>query len=254
MRAIALTDHDSVEGCGDAVAEGHRAGVRVIPGCEFSVAAPWGELHLLAYFVPFENAKLVGFIRRQQEMRIRRAHLIVRRLRDAGVRIDVKDVFARSEGGAIGRPHVARVLVEYGAVADVSEAFRKYLGANRPGFVPKELPSLPEVAKLVRSLGAVSSAAHLGSLATRTNLRELKSLGVDAVEVLHPAHAEPLASRISKFALETGMLRTGGSDWHGEDVACHDRAVLGGVEIPEEWLRDVERFHAERLASLSPRP
>jgi predicted metal-dependent phosphoesterase TrpH len=230
---------------------GAEVGVRVISGCEFSVGVHWGEMHLLAYFLPYEDERLNLFIEHQQQMRIRRAGAIVQRLADIGVTIDLNDVFAKARGAAVGRPHVARVLVECGAAVDVSDAFRKFLAAKKPAFVPKKLPDLKDVTNLIRSLGGLTSAAHLRSRATRTTLIGLKAAGIDAVEVKHPAHNEVLERSISSLAIETGLFRTGGSDWHGDSSVQDSRAQLGNIEIPEEWLHALDRAHAERLATLS---
>ncbi len=250
LETIALTDHDTIEGYEEAAARGVECGVRVIAACEFSVAASWGELHLLAYFLPHEDARLNEFIDNQQAMRTTRAGSIVERLADIGVRVDLEDVLDNAKGGAVGRPHVARALVNCGAAYDINDAFRKYLAAKRPAFVPKKLPELEDVTEMVRSCGGVTSAAHLRSRATRATLIALKAAGVDAVEVVHPAHVDILARRISTLALETGLHRTGGSDWHGEDGPDDERALLGCVEVPREWLVEIENFHVERTATL----
>lgn len=250
LEAIALTDHDTVGGCHAAAEAGAETGVRVIVGCEFSVAAPWGEMHLLAYFLPNEHPALDTFLAEQQAMRSRRAYSIVDRLAALGIVIEMEDVVAKAKGGVVGRPHVARALVDKGAAIDIGDAFRKYLGAKRPAFVPKALPALEDVTMLVRSMGGVTSAAHLRSRATRATLSGLRSEGVDAVEVLHPAHIKVVADKISSLALESGLLRTGGSDWHGEDSVEIDSARLGGAEVPMEWLEDLESLHLRRLAKL----
>ncbi len=250
LETIALTDHDTVGGCEEAAARGIEKGVRVVAACEFSVAASWGELHLLAYFLPQYDARLERFIDHQQAMRETRAGSIVERLADIGVRVDLDNVLENAKGGAVGRPHVARVLVDKGAAKNISDAFRKYLAAKRPAFVPKKLPQVEDVTDLVRSLGGVTSAAHLRWRATKATLIDLKTAGVDAVEVMHPAHVDTLADKISTLALNIGLLRTGGSDWHGEDAPEEERALLGSVEIPEEWLAEIESLHLTRMAKL----
>lgn len=250
LEAIALTDHDTVDGCLPAIMAGKIAVIRVIAGCEFSVAAPWGEMHLLAYFLPCDNSTLAEFLDEQKAMRGRRACSIVERLADLGIVVNLDDVLAKAKGGVVGRPHVARALVDVGAAIDVSDAFRKYLGAKRPAFVPKTLPALADVTRLVRSMGGVTSAAHLRSRATKATLSGLRSEGVDAVEVVHPAHVDVVASKISSLAVDVGLLRTGGSDWHGEESVEVPSALLGGGEVPGEWLAEIENLHSERLATL----
>ncbi len=247
LDTIAITDHDTVEGFETAASVGREIGVTVVSACEFSVAASWGELHLLAYFLPHKDPRLVSFIEHQQVMRSRRAEAIVGRLADVGVHVDLEDVLANAKGAAVGRPHVARALVDSGAATDINDAFRKYLASKRPAFVPKKLPELRDVTELVRSLNGVTSAAHLRSRATRTTLIGLKAAEVDAVEVLHPAHVEIVAEKISALAIEVGLLRTGGSDWHGEDSPEYERALLGGVDMPREWLTEIENLHDERM-------
>lgn len=249
VTVIALTDHDTLDGVGEAVAAGTRLGIRVVTGCEFSVRVRWGEMHLLGYFLPHDDAGLMHFLAEQRAMRERRALEIVARLQRAGVTIEESEVFAEAAGGAVGRPHVARVLVRLGVVTDINEAFDKYLGAKRPGFVPKHLPGVAEVTELVRGINGVTSAAHLGARAGRVVLRELRSAGVDGVEVLHPAHDNVIAARLDSLAAALAMLPTGGSDWHGDDTFGSDRAPIGSMSVPSVWLESVERLHMERKAA-----
>ena len=250
LDTISLTDHDTVGGFEEAASRGEVCGVEVIPGCEFSVAASWGELHLLAYFLQHDDPRLISFIDHQQVMRANRARAIVDRLADIGVHVQLDDVLENSRGGAVGRPHVARALVDCGAAADVNDAFRKYLATKRPAFVPKKLPDLEEVTELVKSVGGVTSAAHLRSRATRATLIGLKAAGVDAVEVKHPAHVETVEHKILALANELGLFKTGGSDWHGEDEPEDDRALLGIVKVPSQWLEELESLHSKRLTAL----
>ena len=246
LTTIGLTDHDSLAGLPEAELQGSEAGVEVVAGCEFSVAAPWGEMHLLAYFLPDDDERLNSFLQDQRLKRRRRAERIVERLNKAGAVITVEQVLRASSGEAIGRPHVARALVDGGVVPDVDAAFRRYLGWRRPAFVPKELPPVAEVTELVRSVGGVTSAAHLRDRATRRILRQLRGAGVDGVEVMHPAHDQATVQRVERLASELDMLPTGGTDWHGEAVASPERAPLGSITIPQEWLERLRARHLER--------
>jgi predicted metal-dependent phosphoesterase TrpH len=250
LRVIALTDHDTVAGVPEARAAGATAGVRVIAGCEFSVAAPWGEMHLLAYFLPEEDADLVAFMDTQRAQRFDRMGEIVRRLNAAGVPVGLEEIRAGAAGGALGRPHAARALVARGKVGDVAEAFHRYLGKGRPAFVPKELPALARVTALVARLGGVTSAAHLKERTTRPALARLKAAGVDAIEIHHPAHGPEIVDRLGRLVSELGFHRTGGSDWHGEaEALAGGRAPLGGITIPTAWVDEIEAVHASRRSS-----
>ena len=244
LEAVALTDHDTVAGLPGAREEGDRLGLRVIAGCEFSVAAPWGEMHLLGYFLPLDQPVIDRYLADRRADRLRRAEAMVARLRGLDVSIGIEDVVAAAgtggAAGAIGRPHVARALVERGAVADVGVAFDRYLGFGRPAFEPKRLPPLSEVADLVHRFGGVVSAAHLKDRATSRNLRRLQAHGLDAVEARHPRHPPDLRARIEHLAHDLGLLVTGGSDWHGDAMAGMVHAAVGSQRVPASWLADLE--------------
>lgn len=245
---MALTDHDTVAGVPEARAAGDLVGISVICGCEFSVRASWGELHLLAYFLPLGHAELDDFLADQRGARAARMDEIIRRLGAAGVPLGRPDVERIADGGALGRPHAARALVAKGLAPDVQSAFDRWLGRGRAAYVAKRLPAVDEVTALVRRLGGVTSAAHLKDRGGRGTLEALQRAGVDAAEARHPSHDETTARRIQRAAAELGMLLTGGSDWHGEVRALDDhRGPLGCVEVPESWLDALEARHRERL-------
>src|SRR6058998_2177160 len=174
LAAIALTDHDTTAGVPEATRAAESLGVRVVPGCEFSVKAPWGELHLLAYFLPPGNTRLEAFLAGTRAARQRRAEQIVGHLRRLGVAIEVADVERAAAGGALGRPHVARVLVERGVTIDMNDAFGRYLGRGRPAYVEKPLPTLLQVTELVHGVGSIVVAAHLGDHGTEGQIRQFQ--------------------------------------------------------------------------------
>lgn len=242
---IALTDHDTLDGLEEAIAASRDVNLRVVAGCEFSVAARWGEIHLLGYFLPLDAPKLNEFLATQRENRRIRAVEMVARLNRSGIAVTVDNVLQQAGGGAVGRPHVARALVTRGVVPDVPAAFIKYLGHGRPAFVPKQLPPVAEVASLVRRVGGLTSAAHLKDRAVRAVLQELKSQGVDGVEAVHPSHDQLTVHRIVELARELDLLVTGGSDWHG-DAAGTDRTALGSLDVPAEWFVRMEEIVALR--------
>lgn len=242
LAAIALTDHDTTDGVADATAEGARLGVRVIPGCEFSVRAPWGELHVLAYFLPPADERLQAFLRDKRAARRRRGEQMVAKLQALGIPIELEDVQARAGGtdGALGRPHVARALVDAGSVLDVADAFRHYLGRGRPAFVEKPLPALREVTELVHAVGGLTVAAHLGEHGTEGQIRQFQDQGLDGIEVRHPSHSPAVEQRLCRIAERLGLAISGGSDWHGDSEYGHSHAPLGGMRVPAEWLQPLE--------------
>jgi 3',5'-nucleoside bisphosphate phosphatase len=240
VTAMALTDHDTVAGVPAAIAAGEQVGIRVIGGCEFSVAAPWGEMHVLGYFLPSGNALLEEFLVRCRADRERRGRAMVERLHRLGIGVSDADVLAEAEGGAVGRPHVARALVRRGDVGSVGEAFDRYLGRGRPAFVEKSLPTFTQVAELVHRVGGVVSAAHLTDRGTRSLLVHFKQMGLDAVETRHPSHDPDVRARLTEFALDLRLHRTGGSDWHGDPVGDEAQIAIGSQNVPLAWLEALE--------------
>jgi len=241
LSAFALTDHDTLAGVEPATRAARPLGVRVVPGCEFSVRAPWGELHLLGYFLPMGDPALEAFLSQARSARERRGAQMVEKLQRLGVEIDLEDLAFQAGSGAVGRPHVARALVDAGAVQDFEEAFDRYLGRGRPAFVDKPLPALREVADLIHGAGGLGVAAHLGDRGHEAQLRTFKADGLDGVEVRHPSHPKHVEARLTKLARELNLAVSGGSDWHGEENAALAHAPLGGMDVPMEWLEDLEQ-------------
>jgi 3',5'-nucleoside bisphosphate phosphatase len=244
LAAIALTDHDTIAGVPAALDAGGRLGVRVVGGCEFSSAAPWGEMHVLGYFLPSDSPELEGFLERCRADRVRRAREMVARLQRLGVALEYDDVLHQSKGAAVGRPHVARAIVTRGSAIDVSDAFDRYIGRGRPAFVDKTLPAFREITELVHSVRGMVSVAHIKERGTRSFLERLKREGLDAVETRHPSHYPELRARLTDIALRLGLLTTGGSDWHGDPEPGETHGALGSQDVPLEWLERLEELRA----------
>jgi 3',5'-nucleoside bisphosphate phosphatase len=250
LRAIALTDHDTLAGIPEALAAGQRYGVRVVGGCEFSASAPWGEMHVLGYFLPAESPQLNTFLEACRADRVRRAQAMVNQLRQLGVDLSFDSVLQESAGGAVGRPHVARAIVRHGGAINLGDAFDRFLGRGRPAFVEKTLPLFRTVAEVVHEAGGLVSVAHLKERGTRSFVERLKGEGLDAVETRHPSHDPDLRARLTDIALQLGLLRTGGSDWHGDPEPGVTHGTIGSQSVPLEWLQALD---AHRAASLTSR-
>jgi predicted metal-dependent phosphoesterase TrpH len=236
LSAIALTDHDTTAGLAEAFAAGDEFGVNVIGGCEFSIEVPWGEMHLLGYFLTPGDAELEEFLTAARVDRARRVNDMVTRLVGLGIMVTVDDVLREADGAALGRPHVARALLKRGVVTTIQQAFDRYIGRGRPAYVDKAMPTLRTIADLVHARGGVVSAAHLKYVGTRDNLAMLQRDGLDAVETRHPSHQADVLANLTDSALALGLARTGGSDWHGEIDAAGTHAMLGSQQVPDEWL------------------
>jgi predicted metal-dependent phosphoesterase TrpH len=251
LRAIALTDHDTLAGLPEALAAGARFGVRVVAGCEFSVAAPWGEMHVLGYFLPAQSSALESFLERCRADRLRRAQEMVLLLQRLGLDLSFESVLQESAGGAVGRPHVARAIVRHGGATDPGDAFDRFIGRGRPAFVEKVLPAFRAVAEVVHAAGGLVSAAHLKERGTRPLIERLQAEGLDAVESRHPSHDPDLRSRLTDIAIQLGLLRTGGSDWHGDPGPGITHGSIGCQRVPQEWLERLDEFRATSVEATA---
>lgn len=251
LRAVALTDHDTLAGVPEAVAAGERLGIRVISGCEFSAAAPWGEMHVLGYFLPSAAPALEGFLQHCRSDRVRRAQAMVQHLQHLGIEISFDSVLLESAGGAVGRPHVARAIVRHGGAIDPNDAFDRFIGRGRPAFVEKTLPEFRTIAELVHAAGGLVSVAHLKERGTRAFIERLKGEGLNAVETRHPSHDPDLRARLTDITLRLGLLRTGGSDWHGDPEPGVTHGTIGSQQVPQEWLDRLDDLRAGSLTSAA---
>ncbi len=251
LAAMALTDHDTVAGVAEARAAGVTLGIKVLTGCEFSVKVEWGEMHLLGYLLPDQDPELLGTLNRMRAGRADRGVAMVEAIRKIGFPIEVVEVERAAAGAPIGRPHVARVLIEKKIVRNFDEAFERFLGQGRPAYVPKVLPELAEITGLIRRVGGVSSAAHLRERGSQAQLAAFKDQGLDAVEVRHPSQSGPVRAKLEAAAGVLGLLKTGGSDCHGEAAVSPSHSVVGGERVPLEWVLAMERLAAERRSPAS---
>jgi 3',5'-nucleoside bisphosphate phosphatase len=245
--AIALTDHDTVAGIGEATAAARRLGVRLVPGVELSAVEGEVETHLLGLHLS-RPTEIEAGLAALRAMRHDRAERIVERLNALGVRISFAAVLEQAAGAAIGRPHVARAMVEEGWATDLRDAFDRYLGNGRPAFVSKERLTMADAIAMIHRAGGLAFVAHPGHTGTRARLETLAADGLDGVEVLHPSHGAEDVARLRAIADHLDLLPTGGSDWHGADTGPR---TLGSMRVPAEWLARHDARVADRGARVS---
>ncbi len=248
LAVIALTDHDTVAGVHEAVLAGEGLGVRVIRGVELSAHedASGREVHVLGLHVTRLDA-LERELTDLRQKRTERARLIVDRLSEIGVAISLDKVLEQSNGGAVGRPHIARALIQSGAVADQHEAFDRYLGQGRAAFVPKSLFLIEDAIRIIHEAGGIAIWAHPSRTAKRERVERLVAQGLDGLEVRHPSHSPDVAAGLEALCDFLGLVPSGGSDWHGP---VGDR-TLGGQIVPREWLERQERLVASRVPATA---
>ena len=243
LTALALTDHDTIEGVPAAREAGQRLGVRVIAGVELSAVQDDQEIHLLAlHLTHLEGLQLR--LTELRTMRYARARKIVEKLNLLGVPLTLDEVLLQSNGGAVGRPHVARALIARGFVPDFREAFTKYLGGAGSAFVPKAHFSVADAIAIAHEAGALAIWAHPGDGGRREKLEPLVAAGLDGLEIKHPSHSSEDVKRLQALADFFGLLPSGGSDWHG---APDGPRRLGIMNVPVEWLERQD----EKVASVA---
>jgi predicted metal-dependent phosphoesterase TrpH len=231
LAAIALTDHDTTAGLAEAIAEGERQGIRVVPGIELSAVEEDHETHILGLHLG-STAPIDARLAELREMRRTRASKIVDLLNAHGVRITFESVLEQSGAAAIGRPHVARALIAEGWAVDSRDAFDRYLAAGRPGFVPKDQLTMRDAIGLIHAAGGLAIVAHPGQNGTRERIEALVRDGLDGVEVRHPGHSNEDMLRLMALVEHFQLVPSGGSDWHG----VPGPRTLGAMKVPMEWL------------------
>lgn len=242
VTTLAVTDHDTVVGIAEAEAAGRRLSVRIVPGIELSAFVGAREVHVLGHFIDPRNVRLVEVSALLRVKRRERIVVMVERLAGLGVAVSVERVEALSGGENLGRPHLARALVEAGCAADVADAFRRYLGPGRPAFVERYKLAIEEAIGLVRAAGGTATLAHPGvSKLGEVEVREMRAAGLAGLEVDHSDHRPEQREAWRAVATALDLVPTAGSDYHGETVAPGRR--LGTAAMDE---RDFRRLEARR--------
>jgi 3',5'-nucleoside bisphosphate phosphatase len=252
LSAVAVTDHDTVEGLPEALAAGGRLGLRVVPGVEINLEHERVTMDLLGYFLAGQPSD--GLLRTLVDLRgyrDERNARMVERLADLGMPLEPEDLQAVAEDGAVGRPHLGEALRRRGYVSSISEAFELYLRRGGPAWVDRRRLSLPAAVRLLRSSGGLPVLAHPGIIRTDEAglehiVRDAARLGVAGLECYHPAHDAATVKRLLGIAERFGLAVTGGSDYHGSVRPESPLGVgPGGMRFPDEFLDGLECMAVE---------
>ena len=238
VEVISVTDHDTTAGLDEAEEVAGRLGMRLLSGIELSVFAMGREVHVLGFLFDRHSDVLQEFLDEQKEARVGRIYKMLEKLKSIGVDIPPEDVVVEGKKGTMGRPHVARALVKHGYIQDEDEAFRKYIGRDQPGYVPRVKVSAPEGIRRLKEAGGVPVLAHPGLYQEEGLLEHMLDSGILGIECYHPDHKNTTAERYATLAREKGLVITGGSDWHGRDR--NRRPGLGRVPIPDGLIEPLE--------------
>ena len=241
--AIALTDHDTVEGCERAAAVCAAANIEFITGTELTAEHADTEVHILAYFVDTQNEPLLTRIAGFQSVRQNRIREMVAALNKLGIPLKAESVFALANCKSPGRPHVARALVKEKLIGNLDEAFERYLKKGRPAWIPKTKMSALESVELIHQAGGLAVMAHPGLNRTDEIIPDLVAAGLDGIECFHTKHSTAMAERYLEIAEKYHLLVTGGSDCHGFSKV---KPLIGTVKLPYDH---VERMKAAKKSA-----
>lgn len=243
LSVIALTDHDTVDGIIPAL-EAARAfpNLKVIPAVELSTDVPRGEAHVLGYFINHTAPEFKDTLDRFRNSRIGRAQGMVAKLKDLGIPIEWQRVQEIAAGSSIGRPHIARAMLEKGYITSFKEAFTRYISRDGPAYVEREKVTPSEAVELILKASGLPVLAHPFTVGNaETMIIELKGAGLVGIEAYYNSYSADDINTLTGWASKHNLIATGGSDFHGLDLSTE--TPIGGAEVPME--------SAEQLIALA---
>ena len=233
ISALAIVDHDTTEALNEALIQAQGTDLEIIPGIELTAQHENQEIHILGYFLDYQNKELLEKLKLVQLNRIERVYKIISNLDGMGLKLDPKTVFSISGRATVGRMHIARALVKDGLVGSTAEAFRKYIGDKSPAYVLGFRLSVPEVINLIHSCKGVAVLAHPYMLHNDALIDEFVGYGLEGIEVYYPEHSQALVNFYLDLAKKLNLLVTGGTDFHG---SAKPQIKLGMIKIPLELV------------------
>ncbi len=244
LAAIGITDHDEVGAITPAQAKGIELEIAIIPGVELSTIHGGFDVHILGYFIDHYNSRLLEVLVFLRAERVRRTQRILQKLALLGMPVSFEAVLEHAGEGCMGRPHVAEAMMQAGFVRSYQDAFDFFLAEGKPAFEPKTKILPAEAVEIIHAAGGIASLAHPGQNLTLEVVVEVAQAGVDAIETIHPKHTPTQRRRFEKIAAEFGLLRTGGSDFHG---GRKGEEKLGQFTVSKEQVellqKSAEKWH-----------
>lgn len=245
VTVLGIADHDTLAGLERAVAAAGTYGdIEIIPAVEFSTDWEKREIHVLAYMVDYNDPATIALADKFREGRLGRAQKILAKLAALGVPVEFDKVAAIAGDAAIGRPHVARAMVEAGRVATVQEAFDKYLASDKPAYVEYESASPHQAVEMIRAVGAVPVLAHPKDV--ERLVPELVQVGLVGLECYYVQYNEREQRELAALAKQYGLIATGGSDFHGLNRMGH-MSALGEGNVPVEMVDKLKQAKTKMI-------
>jgi predicted metal-dependent phosphoesterase TrpH len=247
LAGVGIADHDTVDGLGPAISAGRELGIVVVPGVEINTDYDNEELHMLGYFIDPDSEYLRDRLQYLRSARADRAIKIVERLKELGVHISIEKVREFAGGGAIGRPHIARAIVEAGYAPSLSAAFGKYLVRGAPAYVPRYKLTPFEAVEIIHNAGGVAVFAHPGLAHHDELIPELVKVGLEGIEVYHTEHTPAQSAHYLRLAEKYNLVPTGGSDSHGPNNI--KTVEIGSVTVDIEVVEKLQYLAQKRAVA-----
>jgi predicted metal-dependent phosphoesterase TrpH len=246
---MALTDHDTTDGLAEALEAGRARHIEVIPGIEVNTDITGSEVHVLGYFLEYQQEAFQQTLQTLRDMRVTRAQRMVEKLRALGLDITWERV-RELAAGTVGRPHVAAALVEKGYAESVADAFNRYLGRDKPGYVARYKLAPLDAIRLINSVHGLPVMAHPAAIPGLEDLLpSLCEAGLTGIEVYYGEYDPQTGEKLKKLADYYHLIPTGGSDYHGPGI---HPTPLGAREVPEESVKRLRLSAQERRRTPAP--
>lgn len=247
LTVMAITDHDSVDGLEEGMDFSKDKDFELIPGIELSIEYTGGSFHLIGLYIDFYNRELIEITEKLKRLRGERVIMIIEDLNRYGIDISIDEISSLASGNSVGRPHIARVLVEKGYASDVNAIFQSFMVKGKPGYVKKEKILIDEAIHIIKQAGGISIIAHPITLNFKTfdnfekQIQELIVHGLDGIEVYSSMHKHEEILEFNRIANKYNLIISGGSDFHG-DKDKELGICIDGEPIPPYILDNLEKY------------
>ena len=246
LSAIAICDHDSIDGIEPCIKLGLEAGIEVIPSIEMSAEKIDAEIHLLGYFIDWKAKWLREKLKEIQRSRIERIYIMADKLKEKGIDLDPQEVLIKAGKGTVGRLHMARAMLDTGKVRTMREVFDKYIGFAKPCYVTYTKFSPKDAIETILKAGGVPVLAHPDLMGRDEYIEEFIGYGLRGLEVYHTDHKPNVSKRYEELARKNDLIMTGGSDCHGLGKG---RILMGGIRVPYDLVEKLKK-EADRIKGL----
>jgi predicted metal-dependent phosphoesterase TrpH len=247
LKVVSVSDHDTTDGLAEAYQSAKQyPDLRIIPGIELSTDIPGDEIHMLGYFIQYDDGSFQSILQRFREGRLERGRLMVERLAQHGIHIEWERVQEIAGEGSVGRPHLALAMVEKGYFKEPKDAFAEYLGRNGLAYVEREKMTPEEGVQMLARVGGVAVLAHPAQLVDLdSKVAQLKAVGLMGMEVHYAMYPPETIQRLADVARRHGLIPCGGSDYHG--LGNTGEPLPGTMGPPMETVERLEEA-AQRLS------